>query len=444
MTESTLDVLGQDYAGAIIGPNHQDYDAARTTLIGQGKPAIIFRPHTTNDIAVAIKYARAHNLTLSVKSGGHSVAGFSTNNGGVVIDLHAFSDVEIIDTDKNIVRLGSGAVWGDVADTLKEYGLALTSGDTRSVGVGGLTLGGGIGWMVRKYGLAIDNLIGAEIVTANGDTLQVDANEHPDLFWAIRGGGGNFGVVSHFDFQATTTSKVHAGMLFFALDDIERLIIRWRDIMRKADENLTTILNILPNFNGNPPMAMLGLCYASDDEQKAKIVIESLQQIGKLTNEMVSLKDYAEVLEDAHPPKGVNVIVNNALIKEFTDEFIAGVADAYSSAQSMILQIRSLGGAMAKVDPDATAFAHRDSEVLLMSPAFLSPNASDEDITKALEPWLMITDKCDSAYCNFLSTATVSDIYHIYPPKTYERLVRIKKKYDPENIFNQNYNIKPA
>src|SRR5215471_15670961 len=187
-------------AGEVIVPGSQAYDHVRTVFNQEGSPAMIVRAQSSQDIVTTLLFAREHHCTLSVRSGGHGWSGLATNNGGLVLDLSAFTGVELLDRGQHLVRIGAGTRWGEAAKALAAHGLALSSGDTNQVGVGGLTLGGGIGWMVRTYGLTIDSLQAAQLITADGRILRVSASEHPDLFWAIRGGGGNFGVVTSFDF----------------------------------------------------------------------------------------------------------------------------------------------------------------------------------------------------------------------------------------------------
>jgi len=434
-----IETIKQTFSGDIIVDGDALYDEAATTLMRKGNPAVIFCPKNNEDVIAAIAYAKSNGLVLSVRSGGHSGAGHSTNDDGVVIDLSHFKDIEVIDEQEHLVRIGGGAKWGDIAKTLGEHNLAISSGDTKSVGVGGLTLGGGIGWMVRKYGLALDNLVAADIVTADGKTLHLSKTDNPELFWAIRGGSGNFGVVTHFEFRAHPIKNVVAGTITYKLDDTNKLIKGWRDVMRQAPEELTTMFLIMPSFGGNPAAAVIMACYAGDDEAVAMQAIEPLTKLGDAIGKDIKQKEYAEVLEEAHPPQGMKIIVHDTFIKDFSDEVIEAIA----GQEGLVLQLRYLGGAMNRVSADATAFAHRENEVLVVSPTFVGPSATDEEIDKALEPWNKIEAFGNGSYCNFLSDASEKSITASYPEATYDRLVQLKKQYDPANIFNQTYNIKP-
>ena len=218
MTADLMSSLPPELADVTHRPGDEAYSAAATVYVRTGSPALVVVPRTAEQVAAAIQQAVSAGLPLSIRSGGHSVQAWGTNDGGLVIDMSAFAGVEVLDGDR--VRVGAGARWGDVASALAAHGLSLTSGDTKSVGVGGLTTGGGIGWMVRNHGLTIDSLVAADIVTADGRALHLTETENADLFWAIRGGGGNFGVLTAFEFVPQRVTTVHAGMIMYAPDDI--------------------------------------------------------------------------------------------------------------------------------------------------------------------------------------------------------------------------------
>lgn len=439
-----LDEFKKTFSGDCILPNDDRYPQARMAFIAKGSPAIVLQPRTAQDIVRALNFIRESGLLLSVRSGGHNGAGFGTNDGGAVIDLSLLNTVEVIDAAQRTVRIGSGATWGVVANLLKDHGLALSSGDTVSVGVGGLVLGGGIGWMVRKYGLAIDSLIAAEIVTADGNVIRTSSSENPDLFWAIRGGGGNFGIVTRFEFTALPVSTVVAGMIMYTLEGLPALIRGWRDCMRNAPDELTTTLLLMPSFAGIPPMAMILCCYAGGDEQAAAAAIDPLLKIGTVTLNTVTAKPYASVLEEAHPPEGVTIMVNNGFVENISDDLISVLATVCCKPGSPAVQIRSVGGAMNRIDPGATAFAHRNKEALFIAATFAPMQSTDAELAAALGPWRAMEPFISGSYVNFFSTATADDVAASYPRSTYERLSAVKAAYDPMNIFNRNYNVRPA
>src|SRR5690348_16355994 len=237
---SALETLRRDFGGDIIEPGGAEYESASRTVLAAGSPARVLRPKSAGDVQAGVRFAASAGLLLSVRGGGHGFAGFGTNDGGVVIDLSDLADVEIIDKERHLVRIGGGATWGEVAAALGPHGLAISSGDTKSVGVGGLTLTGGIGWKVRKYGLALDNLVGAEVVTASGEVLRADGEQNADLFWAIRGGGGNFGIVTALDFEAHRTTEVFFGVISFPAAQAAVVLRGWAEHLRTAPEELTS------------------------------------------------------------------------------------------------------------------------------------------------------------------------------------------------------------
>lgn len=439
MQNTDLNSFKTDFDGQVILPGDEEYAAASTTLFGKGAPAIIVRPRTVQAVAQAVGLARQKALEISLRSGGHSGAGFGTNNGGMVIDVSRINDIELIDKERRIVRLGSGAHWGDVAQELSKHGLSVSSGDTKSVGVAGLTLGGGVGWMVRKYGLAIDCLVAAELVTADGQLIRATAEEHPDLFWAIRGAGGNFGVLTHLEFEAHDTGKVLSGSITYAMDDLAGTLKSWRDAMRQAPAELTTTFMILPEMMGNPASASVAFCYAGTDRD----ALEPLLRIGKVTHQEVAEKDYHAILVDGHAPEGVKVLIHNVLLPELNDEITDTIARQAQDHQ-MLLQVRSVGGALNKVPAEATAFAHRRSEVLVISPLFMPQTATEEEIDAALAPWQKIAAYGEGACINFFAQVNEEIIKTVYPPAALQRLAAIKKTYDPQNIFHHNFNILPA
>ena len=357
--QATLDAIA-------IRPGDDGYADASTTYMGEGSPAVILRARDTDDVVAGIRFAVERGLVLSVRSGGHSALGFGTNDDGVVLDLSGIDDVEVLDADARLVRVGTGATWGAVASALAPHGLALTSGDTLSVGVGGLTLGGGMGWMVRKYGLTIDALRAADLVTADGRALRVSAEEYPDLFWAVRGGGGNFGVVTHFEFEAQPVPTVVSGMIAYRPDDIAQLLSGWRDAMRTAPDELTSALVLMPGFGEMPAGVLAFVCYAGADGDDARAAIKPLLGIGPVVDDGVQEKPYGDVLEEANAPPGVKPVVTNRLLPELTDEVLADIDTAYAGgAAGRVVFLRSLGGEFGRVDAAATAFPHRDAEPLV-------------------------------------------------------------------------------
>jgi FAD/FMN-containing dehydrogenase len=428
----------------VLVPGDDGYAPAVSTLFADGTPGLVVRPHDAAGVAAALRYAADAGLAVTVRSGGHSMAGLSTSTDGMVIDTRRISGVRLLDRDSRRVRVGAGATWGAVAAALRPHGLGLTSGDTNQVGVGGLTLGGGIGWLVRRHGLVIDSLAAAQLVTADGRLIGADAVEHADLFWALRGGGGNFGVAVSFDFTAQPVTSVHFGAISYQAGDLPRLIAGWRDLMRASDEKLTTTLNLMPAAPGRPGSVTLMCCYASPDGGEAAEALRPFRALAPVTSDGVSAMPYAEVLEDmTRLPSGLRMEVRNTLFRALDDARVAAVDELFNGGGAA-LALRSMGGAAARVSRDATAFAHRDAEVMVAA-AFLLPETPPPGVLhQALNRWSRVAALGSGAYVGFLGSAEPADVAAAYPPDTYRRLAAIKRRYDPGNVFRRTHNIVPG
>lgn len=430
---TAIDTLTTAVPGGVLRPGDPAYAESVVSMLGPGTPDLVVRPRAASEVAAAVRTAREHGLGLTIRSGGHSMAGLSTARDGLLLDLRELNRIDL-DTSTRTVSIGGGAVWGDVARHLQPHGLALTSGDTASVGVGGLTVGGGIGWMVRKHGLAIDNLVGAEIVTADGQVRQVSAEEDPDLFWAIRGGGGNFGVVTRFDFRAQEAPVVTFGTVMLALEDARSLLSAWWALQEGADERLTTILTLMPPMQG-PAMAMLGICFAGPREEAAPLV-DPLVALGRVLGNDVSERPYAEVLAVHEPgdgpPPGLRPRVSNAFLPALDEEAITRLAAVHDGGA--FVSVRALGGAFSRVPVDATAFAHRSSAVLAIAMRMVPLEVEEPGDAPG---WSDVADLGTGSYVNFISTATAEDSAAAYPPATLERLARVKAEVDPDGLFTR-------
>jgi FAD/FMN-containing dehydrogenase len=435
-----------DLAVEAVLPGDDGYNAAARVFMASGAPALVVRPRSPDEVAAALAHAVRRDLSISVRSGGHSPLGHSTNTGGMVIDLAHLDAVEVLDPERRLVRVGGGATWGRVAAALDPHGWGITAGDTASVGVGGLTLGGGIGWMVRRYGLAIDNLVGARVVTADGRLLTTSEDEHPDLFWALRGGGGNFGVVVDFDFVAQPVSTVHFGSVIYRLDDPADLLGRWRDAMRNAPEELSSTLVLMPRTPGALPSATVLFCYAGEPDTAVADVdatIEPLLTLGAVSEASISERRYAQILEDAALPPGLRLVARNTLVPSLDDAAIGAIDRLHATPGTGALAVRSLGGAFSRVPADGTAFAHRDAEAMIVCMLLLPGPTTDDEIERMLVPWREVAAHGNGTYVNFQGSATAEDLAAAYPAATYARLAAVKRAYDPDNLFARNHNIAP-
>jgi FAD/FMN-containing dehydrogenase len=443
---STLETLRRDFGGDIIEPGAAEYESASRTVLASGSPAHVLRPKSVGDVQASVRFAASAGLVLSVRGGGHSYAGFGTNDGGVVIDLRNLANVEIIDKERHLVRIGGGATWGQVASVLAPHGLAISSGDTKSVGVGGLTLTGGVGWKVRKYGLALDNVVAAEVVTANAEVVHASAEENPELFWAIRGGGGNFGVVTAFEFAAHPTTDVFFGKIAFPASQAATVLQGWADYLRAAPEELTSFVDVANPFAGGPEAPVeIYVAFDGDDPQLAAKALDPIRRLGTVIGDDVELKPYADTLVDGTPlPPGIQVVLRSAFAgKESVSEVLRILAEVRASERPPFIAVRSVGGAVSRVPDDATAYAHRQAELMVVI-TVAGPKPAVEAARPALDAiWERLAPHVNGAYANFLTAATEQDVAAIYPAQTHQRLAAVKRRYDPANLFAGNHNVRP-
>ncbi|ETK37174.1 FAD-binding oxidoreductase [Microbispora sp. ATCC PTA-5024] len=445
MDTAALTALRQEIAGEVVLPGDDSYERLRNVFVHPGSPDVVVRCRDAADVRTALRFARDAGLTVSVRSGGHSNAGFSTDEGGLVVDLSLIDGVEIVDPARNVVRIGTGARWGRVAAALADHGLAISSGDTSTVGVGGLLLGGGIGWMVRRDGLALDNVVGAEVVTADGRVLRASADDNPDLFWAIRGGGGNFGVVTTFDVVARPDSGVHFGAVTYPAEDAVAVVRNWSRAMRTAPDEVTSTVALYPGFGDAPPPVIITVCYAGDDPAAAAAAVDPLLRLGEPIENTIRPMPYAGVLEDPSDlPPGWIPRVKSAFAPVCGDGFVETLITGARTFDTLFVELRSLGGAVGRVPRDATAFAHRANEVLLTTVLL----GAVED-TRPQEPafqafWATLAEHTEGAYSNFLSQVDEDDVAAVYPPETLARLSGVKTVYDPGNVFSRNPNVTPV
>ena len=443
---ATLNSLLDDVSGDVVLPGDRAYERLSRSFVHPGRPALVVRCADVADVRTAIRFARDNSLVVSVRSGGHSAAGFSTNEGGIVIDVSSLNGIEVLDPRRRLARLGTGATWGDAARALSAHGLSFSSGDTTTVGVGGLLLGGGIGWMARKYGLAVDNVVAAEVVTADGDLLRASAEENPELFWGLRGGSGNFGVATSFDVVAQPVTDVSFGTIAYPAADTAAVLKGWAACMRSAPEELTCAAAIFPAFGEEPPPLTLSVCYAGGDAGAAEAAIGPLLGLGDVVDRQIRTMPYPEVLEDPSelPPTWVPR-VRSSFAPVVTDELVDAAVTHARSLDTMYVEFRSLGGAVRRVPTEATAFAHRDVEALVTAVLLGSPEETYRTPAAAGYEafWAAAAPHTTGAYSGFLSRVDADDIAAVFPPETYARLVELKRRYDPENVFDQNPNVRP-
>lgn len=450
---STAKDLQQRLAGRVIAPGDPTYDQARTVFYGgfDNRPALIVRAANADDVARVVSLARDSGLDLAVRSGGHSVAGHSTCTGGIVLDLSDMRRLEM-DPEGRVAWAETGLTSGEYTVAAAKHSLATPFGDTGSVGLGGLTLGGGIGFLVRKYGLTIDSLLAADMVTAGGQLLHVSADSQPDLFWAIRGGGGNFGVVTRFQYRLHDVSSVVGGLM--VLPATADVIAGFVAEAAEAPEELSTIANVMmappmpflpPDYHGKPVIMAL-LTYVGEG-QTGQHVVGRLRDLAKPIVDMVRPIRYPDMYapeDESYHPLGV---VHTLFVETVGRSVAQTILDHLhtSLATMAVAQLRVLGGAMARVPVDATAFAHRASRILVNLAAIYQQPA-DKPLHQAwLAGFAAAMQQGDrGVYANFLADEPVERVQAAYPGETWRRLAALKARHDPTNLFHRNQNIAPA
>jgi FAD/FMN-containing dehydrogenase len=450
------------FRGDVVDADHAAFDEARAVWNGtvDRHPRLIVRCSGTADVAAAVRFARDRHLEIAVRGGGHNVAGTAVCDDGIVIDLSAMRAVGVDPVERR-AHVQGGALWGDVDHETQAHGLATTGGIVSHTGVGGLSLGGGIGWLMRKHGLTVDNLVEAEIVTAEGNIVCASPVDHPDLFWALRGGGGNFGVVSSFRFALHPVGPaVMAGPVFWAAEDTTEIMRFYRDFVADAPDELGTVIRLgtippLPSISSElhyrPAIAVV-CCYAGPLEDGVRVLRE-LRRFGTSLVDRVGptlYVDHQSSIDDT-VRHGWNYYWKGTNLTHLSDAILDVVAEHAYRARSprSYAAIFHMGGAAAEIPRDATAYSARDvAHIMSIDAVWLA----DDDATVGLSEteWARaflqaLQPHRAGVYVNFLdSDDDTSRIREAYADDTYSRLAEIKAQYDPENVFHRNKNIRPA
>ncbi|MER7246384.1 FAD-binding oxidoreductase [Kribbella sp. NPDC000426] len=455
--EATLGELAEGLRGELIRPSDPSYDDARSiwNAAHDKKPALIVRCKGVADVIRAVEFARSEGLTLAVRGGGHSIPGFSTTDGGIVIDLAPMNSVRI-DPDRRRIVAQGGCTWGDVDAEAQAFGLAVTGGLVSSTGVAGFTLGGGIGWLVRKAGLACDNLVGADVVTADGRYLHTSETENPELLWALRGGGGNFGVVTSFEFKAYEVGPtVFAGLVFYPGDRAADVLRGFGTAAAGAPDDLSLAINLttapplpfLPEeVHGKPIVAVLGMW--SGQPEAGDAATRPFRELAPVVADLFGPMPYnaMQTLLDPLFPRGLRNYFRSAFFADLGPTTVDALVAAHAAVPNGLseLHVHHLGGAMGRVPSNATAFGTRDREYILNVVA-RSEDAAGYD---AAVDWARSAgsslDPSAASYVNFTGETNEDIVRASYPAATYQRLVSVKNTYDPTNLFHLNQNIKPA
>ena len=440
--------------GRVLAPADAGYDQARTVFVSgyDRRPTVIVQAADASDVAHVVALARDTDLELAVRSGGHSTPGYGVSDEGITLDLSHMKQLDI-DVERRTAWAQTGLTAGEYTTATGVFGLATGFGDTGSVGIGGITLGGGIGFLVRKYGMTVDDLLAAEVVTADGRQLRVDAEQHPDLFWALRGGGGNFGVATRFMFRLHEVDTVVGGMLL--LPATHDSITSFVAAAEAAPDELSAIVNIMvappmpfvPAEHHGKLVMMIMLAHTGPTDAGERAVAP-FRALATPIIDTVAPTPYPALYQmTADGPKPVRESARSLFIDTVDRHTAEKIIDHLqaSTAQMAVAQLRVLGGAMARVPVDATAFAHRQRRII----AAVGAVYERHDETEVHDDWATgfvkaLHQGTPGVYVNFLSDEGPARIREAYPGSTWDRLTRIKARYDPTNLFHRNQNIPPA
>lgn len=431
------DTVPPALAGDAVEPGQAAYARVRSNYLRGGSPGLVLRPADTVQVSEAIRWARTQPVALSVRSGGHGVSGRSTNHGGIVIDLGRLRDIEVLDVATRRVRIGPGARWGEVAAALQPRGWALTSGDSGGVGVGGLSTAGGIGFFAREHGLTIDHLRGVEMVLADGTVVRASETERPDLFWGVRGAGFALGIATSFEFEVDEVGDIGFGQLVHDVTaDPAGFLERWGVAVESSPRDTTSFLVMGQPRDGRLVAQTMNVV-DSDDPETVVSRLEHLAVVAPLVGQAAQIMPYDALV--VAPPRGHDgqgePVSRSGLIEHLTPEFTRDAAALLHSGAVYFFQIRSLGGATGDVDPGATAFAHRAAnfQVLGMGSSH-----------RRLDPlWDRMLPHYSGTYLSFDSDARPERIHDAFPPETLARLRQLKRRYDPDLVFRDNFAITP-
>ncbi|MEU2109906.1 FAD-dependent oxidoreductase [Streptomyces sp. NPDC019507] len=417
--------------GKLITPDDSSYRDYRSTYTTVGSPAVVAVPESPGDVAAALLLAREHGLPLAVRSGGHGLSGGGTNNGGMVIDLRRMNKITVLDRRKRRVRVEAGARWAQVAEALSPHGLAISSGDHGNVGVGGLATGGGVGWLVRSFGLTVDRIRAVEVVLADGSAVRADDSSEPDLLWVMRGAGAGAGIALAFEFEAVELRNVGVAQIIARVDPAGQVLHRLDAALKDAPRELTTALML--SSRGSVTSALITAVVATDDERVIRRSIEPLFGLTDVTLQQAVITPYTNLVPRQHMHANTGQMpssTTNGLITDITPAASRAIVAVAGGPTPVLIQMRSLGGAVSDVDPAATAFPHRHQRSLIIASAF--PPYGHEALGRAWEP---MAEHTEGAYVNFVSRPDDAMFDRTYPGITGARVAGLWKRYDPEGIL---------
>jgi FAD binding domain-containing protein/berberine-like enzyme len=459
MATRSISGLADSFSGELLAPGDAGYDEARQVWNGaiDRRPGLIARCAGVADVVAALRHAREHELLVAVRGGGHGVAGLAVCDDGIVIDLAPMRGIAV-DSAARTARAQAGVLWGELDAATQAAGLATVGGIVTHTGIAGLTLGGGIGWLMRRYGATVDNLLSAEVVTADGAVLRASADEHPELFWGLRGGGGNFGIVTSFEYRLHPVGPtVLAGPILYALEDGPEVLRFYRDYIAEAPDELTTIvmlrrapaLPFVPAELHGRPVVMVVACYAGPVE-RGEEVLAPLRRFGRPLVDAIAPRPYVELQAMFNPgvPHGWHYYWKSWELPPLQDAAIDTLveqAHRITSPRSYVI-VFQLGGALARVGEHDTAFGQRDAAHDVNINAVWLPDdpARDEHVRWARECYAALEPFATGrTYVNFLADEGQQRVRAAYGEERYGRLVALKRAHDPENVFRLNQNIDP-
>lgn len=444
--------------GQLLQSNDAGYEEARKVWNGMidKRPAMIVRCAGVSDVLTCVRFAKKHGLVVAVRGGGHNVAGNATCDGGMLIDFSKMKSVRV-DPRNRTAQAEPGLTWSELDRETQQFGLAVTGGLVSNTGIAGFTLGGGVGWLARKYGLTLDNLISADVVTAEGKLLKASATENPDLFWGIRGGGGNFGIITSFEYELHPVGPtVLGGMVILPISKGKELLRFYGDFARTAPDELTTVVAMitappapfLPREIQNTKVIAVAGCYIGPFDQGQK-VIEPLTSFDPSGINLFQQLPYRvlQSLLDASAPPGIQNYWKSEYIEELSDEAIETILEFFSKAKSPLsaVHLHQMGGAISRVPEESTAYSHRDASFILnIIASWIDPRENAEHINWSREFFgRMERYSRGGVYVNFLGEEGQHRVRAAYGDAKYKLLVDLKRKYDPTNFFRLNQNIAP-
>lgn len=449
-TGDSVEALRAQFSGVLLCPDDVGYDDARAVHNGlvDKRPALVARCVNTADVSDAVRFARHTGLEISTRGGGHNVAGKAVTDGGLMIDLAPMRG-SYVDPDRRRARVQGGATWNDYNRATHQHGLATTGGVISTTGVAGLTLGGGLGWLMGRYGMASDNLTAVELVTADGDVLQVSEDTEPDLFWALRGGGGNFGIAASFEFEAHPLDMILGGIVAYPLSQALPVFAAYQEITAEPPDELVSFFGLVhaPDGSGHKIVAV-PICHAGD-VAAGEALVRPVRTVGTPAVDMIGPMPYPVIntLLDGAFPKGARNYWKSAFFKELSEDVIGVLVDAFERVPSPMtgMVIEHFHGAVTRIDPTATAYPHREPGFnLVLTGEWLDPADDEANIEWVRSTFDAVAAyTADAVYVNYLGGDETDRVRSAYGPN-WERLVALKRRWDPDNVFHLNQNIDPA